>query len=173
MPEASGIAGVVLAGGRSSRMGENKAFLDFHGTPLIDHMIGVLKEAQIKDIYISGNYEGYECIPDSAPFSGPAAAIRDVLDRLSGYEGVLLVPVDMPFLTQDILQELLSSKNGAHYEGWPLPLYLPTAATRGQGAAIKTMLSAMDVTVLLLPQDRQEHFANINTPEDWKEAVRT
>ena len=36
------IAGVVLAGGKSSRMGKNKAMLIYNGKPLLNHMVGIL-----------------------------------------------------------------------------------------------------------------------------------
>lgn len=172
MPDERCIAGVVLAGGRSSRMGCDKALLDYNGIPLLGHMVALLKRAGLKNIYVSGDYEGYDCFPDNMPFAGPAAAIRDILNSLADYDSVLFVPVDMPFLTQTILQGLLKYESGAHYKDWPLPLCLPTSGHPGQGDAVKTMLSAMDVTVLPLPQDNQDYFANLNTPEEWKEAAR-
>jgi len=168
MPDRERIAGVVLAGGRSSRMGENKALMEFQGKPLIHHMTEILQEMHIKNIYVSGKYEGYNCLPDSAPFAGPAAAIRGVMERLDNYDGVLFVPVDMPFLVPEILEELLQCDNGACYEERPLPLYLPTAKAPGQGDAVKDMLSFMDITTLPFPRGKNNYFVNINTPEDWK-----
>lgn len=177
MPDEKRIAGVVLAGGRSSRMGRDKALLDYNGIPLVDHMVALLKKAGRDNVYISGRMgetcasTGCHCLQDSAPFAGPAAAIRDVLNRLNDYDGVLFVPVDMPFLTQSILRELLQYESGAHYQDWPLPLYLPTSQKTGHGDAVKTMLSTMSVKVVPLPQEDQARFANINTPEEWKEAI--
>lgn len=170
MPDEKRIAGVVLAGGQSSRMGQNKVFLDFQGRPLLDHMIALLRQIT-GDVYVSGDYEGYDCIPDSKPFAGPAAAIRDVLNRLNDYDNVLFVPVDMPFLTPELLLPLLQHETGARYEGWPLPLCLAKGQEAGQGESVKSMISAMCVTTLSLPQGGQDCFVNINTPEEWKEVI--
>lgn len=177
MPDERRIAGVVLAGGRSSRMGQDKAHMDYHGRTLVDHMAALLKETGLTDIHISGRTgescasTGYRCLQDSRPFAGPAAAIRDVLVRLADYDGVLFVPVDMPFLTRAVLQDLLRHQNGAHYEGWPLPLYLPTSGNPGEGQSVRQMISGMNVKTLPLPEAGHGCFANLNTPEDWQEAV--
>ncbi|PJB72769.1 MAG: hypothetical protein CO093_02225 [Alphaproteobacteria bacterium CG_4_9_14_3_um_filter_47_13] len=177
MSDRKSIAGVVLAGGRSSRMGHDKAYLDYQGQPLVEYMVGLLKETGLENIYISGRTnETYastncRCLPDSTSFAGPAAAIRDILDRLSDYDGILFIPVDMPFLTQEILRELLQQENGGHYEGWPLPLYLLTGQKYGAGQSVHQMIVGMNVKILPLPQDSQFCFANLNTPEEWKRAV--
>lgn len=165
------IAGIVLAGGRSSRMGRNKALLEYQGRPLVDYMVGLLQQTGLNDVYVSGNLEGYRCFPDSTPFAGPAAAIRDIRSQLADYDGALFVPVDMPFLTEDILRRLLQNKNGSHYEGWPLPLYLPTKTDAGEGASVKQMIATMGVTTLSVGTQEQENFMNLNTPEQWQEAI--
>ena len=58
MGDFNAIAGVVLTGGRSSRMGQNKALLDYQGKPLIEHMMEILKTTGIKEIFISGDVDG-------------------------------------------------------------------------------------------------------------------
>lgn len=171
------IAGVVLAGGRSSRMGADKALLDYNGVSLVDHMAGLLNRTGLDDVYVSGRMgetcarSGCRCLQDSAPFAGPAAAIRDVLGRLVDYEGVLFVPVDMPFLTPDILQSLLRYEEGAQYIEYPLPLYLPTGKDTGAGKSVRQLAESVKVKILPFPEDKQECFANFNTPEQWQEAI--
>lgn len=165
------IAGVVLAGGRSSRMGENKALLDYKGRPLIDFMCDLLHKTGVSDVYIGGDLPGYDAIPDKTPYDGPAVAIKNIMERLPGYKGVLFVPVDMPFLSPDILCALLRHDGGAHYEGWPLPLYLASDEKPGAGASVRQMLSAMNVKTLPLSGHDKDMFLNLNTPEEWKEAV--
>lgn len=104
MPDVSQIAGIVLVGGRSSRMGRDKAFLELKGKPLVGHMLDVLRSAGLKDVFVSGHVQGYSCIVDDAPFSGPAEAIKSVLKKIPNYKGYLFVPVDMPFLKRETLQ---------------------------------------------------------------------
>ena len=166
------IAGVVLAGGRSSRMGENKAFLDFKGRPLIDHMIDILKETGLEDIYISGDLKGYCCIPDSAPHSGPAQAICDVVATLKEYDGALLVPVDMPFLTSEVLQILLDQPCGAYYEGKPFPALIAQPVSRQSVDSVRQILRAWKIKALALPEKLEFCMANVNTPDEWQEALR-
>ena len=52
------IAGIVLAGGKSSRMGQNKALLSYRGQPLIEHMQRLIGQAGLQDVYISGDVPG-------------------------------------------------------------------------------------------------------------------
>ena len=170
------IAGVVLAGGRSSRMGQDKALLDYHGRPLLDHMIGLLEQAGLSDVYVSGDLEGYRCIPDRAPYEGPARAIANVLATLGDYEGVLFVPVDMPFLTPEALGRLLAQRQGAHYTSYPLPFYI-TRHWEGvdgvpKGGSVKALLLALGGSSLDLPKELEGYMTNANTPEEWQEVLR-
>lgn len=165
--------GVVLAGGRSSRMGTDKAFLQYRGKPLIEHMRGLLKEAGAKDVLVSGWLAGYPCIPDEEKFQGPAMAMRHVLKCLekSDVSGVLFVPVDMPALTPDLLRELGRQQDGAYYQGWPLPAFLPFKEILPADTSIKGLLQAMRIPARQVPEGRDACFVNANTPEEWIEAI--
>lgn len=165
--------GVVLAGGRSSRMGTNKAFLEYRGKPLIDHMMDLLKEAGAKDVWVSGSLAGYRCIPDEDQFAGPATAMRHVLKRLerADVSGVLFVPVDMPALTPDLLRELGRRSGGAYYQGWPLPAFLPFKTIFPEDTSVKGLLRTMRVPAQKIPEGRCACFVNVNTPEEWREAT--
>lgn len=164
---------MVLAGGRSSRMGTNKALLDFQGLPLVEHMMDLLRQSGLEDIYISGDLDGYETIADQTPHAGPARAIADVMQRLGRYDGVLFVPVDMPFLCPEVLRALTTQEGGAHYEGWPLPLYLPDSFVPDSGAdSVKGMIADRGVSALSIPGTAQDCFININTQQEWREASR-
>ena len=164
--------GVVLAGGRSSRMGTNKAFLQYRGKPLIDHMMGLLKEAGAKEVWVGGSLAGYPCIPDEENFKGPAMAIRHVLKSLerADVSGILFVPVDMPALTPDLLREL-GRREGAYYQGWPLPAFLPFKNISPEDKSIKGLLRTMRIPAQKIPKGHHACFINANTPEEWREAT--
>jgi molybdenum cofactor guanylyltransferase len=165
--------GVVLAGGRSSRMGTNKAFLEYRGKPLIEHMMYILEQAGAKEVWVSGSLAGYPCIPDKGKFEGPALAMCHVLkcSRRSDVSGVLFVPVDMPALTPDLLRELGKREGGAYYQCWPLPTFLPFKEISPEDKSVKALLRTMRIPAQKIPEGHLACFINANTPEEWVEAT--
>ncbi len=165
------IAGVVLAGGKSSRMGQSKALLEYKGAPLLDHMIGVLNKVGLPEVYVSGEFEGYRCIADSAPHEGPARAICDVLSVLKAYDAVLFIPVDMPFLTLKILENLLAQKEGAYFENYPLPVFIKQGAVSAKASSVRDLLSELHVPSIPLPLEFEGGMKNINTSQQWQKVL--
>ncbi len=111
-------AGVILAGGRSRRMGGiNKAFLELDGRPLLQHVIDRVRP-QTESLYLSveshepafGRF-GLELLPDPVPgHAGPLGGLLAALRRLQDdelAEWLLLVPCDAPFVPPDLGQRLL------------------------------------------------------------------
>lgn len=164
-------AGVILAGGRSSRMGQNKALLDYKGKTLAAHMEEILLQSGCARVYVSGTLEGFFCIPDDTLFEGPASAIRHIMNAVTEYDSFLFVPVDMPFLIPSILRRLINCHKGAYYQGWPLPLFLEKGSLiDGACKSVKDLIAAAGIGVLPLPEEWQDRFININTPQDWEKA---
>ncbi len=131
----------------------------------------VLKSCGLDDIHVSGELEGYPSLPDAAPFSGPAAAMAGCLKSLKRYDGILFVPVDMPLLTPEILQRLLQKKEGAYFEDWPLPAFLPTSGNIGAPSSVKDLLVSLDVRPLPVPEGQDHCFINANTQQEWKKVI--
>ena len=172
MPDLPRIAGIVLAGGKSSRMGQNKAFLEFGGRHLVQHMMDILRDLGLKDVFISGSLDGYPCLPDDSPFSGPAQAIKSVLRQKPNYEGYLFIPIDMPFLSKEILRLLLEQKNGGYFIERPLPAYLAPPFVPCRSISVQNLLEAQSISPVTLPPEFQDNMKNINTPQEWREAKR-
>lgn len=166
------IVGVVLAGGRSSRMGQDKAFLEYHGKPLVAHMLDVLRSTGVEDVIVSGHVEGYDCVVDDAPFSGPAAAIRTLISSRPSYDGFLFVPVDMPLLTSDILKYLLEREEGGYFIDWPLPAFITRPCSESKQASVQGILDDYGVYPVHLPEHFLPFMKNANTPKEWKGIVR-
>jgi molybdopterin-guanine dinucleotide biosynthesis protein A len=164
----SKIAGVVLAGGKSSRMGRDKALLLYQGRPMIDTMIDLLQGSGCTDVFVSGDRSGYHCIPDREQFQGPAAAMRHVLEELSAYQGVLFVPVDMPLLTVKSLQLLTARKSGAFFEGHFLPVYIAKCDIVSTEVSVHEFLKELGIASIPCPADADKFLVNLNTPEDWQ-----
>jgi molybdopterin-guanine dinucleotide biosynthesis protein A len=136
--------GVILAGGLSSRMGQDKSKLTHAGTniSMLNHSKQLLENSGIEHVVISGNVSGceYQQIPDVIPQAGPVGGIYSVLSKFTNAiqpQGLLILPVDLPFMTVKALTELrikgeLSQKatffkdtQGSNHH---IPLYLPNSA---------------------------------------------
>jgi molybdopterin-guanine dinucleotide biosynthesis protein A len=103
-------AGFVLAGGRSSRMGADKALIQLAGKPLIAHALGILHQAGLS-ASIAGARSPLSAfapvIPDSSPGQGPLGGICAALASTSAHWAVFL-PVDLPLLPVSLVTCLLS-----------------------------------------------------------------
>ena len=108
---------VILAGGRSRRMGCDKAFLPFEGGLLIEHSVRVVRDAGAGEVLISGRAEqdfsmlASPLLPDRTPDSGPLGGIERGLEA-ANHELVLVLAVDLPHMTSGFLRQLLESGSG-------------------------------------------------------------
>lgn len=100
---------VLLAGGKSIRMGRDKAFLDIGGTPLWRRQIGILRALAPVEIFISGpprpEWSGFPVVADATPDAGPLAGVVAGLRRCAGSHLVVLA-VDLPRMTPEFLRSL-------------------------------------------------------------------
>ena len=135
--------GIVLAGGLSSRMGQDKSLLSRNDMKMLDYSKKLLSDIGIKNMVVSGPFESENhqvltsdiLVPDTIKQGGPVAGIYSVLQRFQP-KAVFILPVDLPLMTPKVLQQLkitgeLSNKacffqasDGAHN----IPLYLPNNA---------------------------------------------
>jgi molybdenum cofactor guanylyltransferase/molybdopterin-guanine dinucleotide biosynthesis protein MobB len=112
--------GLILAGGRSRRMGTDKAFVPLAGRPLLAHVIDRLAP-QVDELVISSNAPaanfaayGAPVLPDVLDgFHGPLAGVHAALARSPG-AAVVSVAVDLPLLPRDLVARLKAGWNGAH-----------------------------------------------------------
>ena len=187
------ICGLILAGGRSTRFGAEKAVAPFLGRPLIAHAHGAL--ASCTAVAVSARedsgaaawaaLQGLEVLPDppGAP-DGPLSGLREGL-RWARHQGAPLlatVPCDMPRLTDDIVPGLEAALRGhpgggaaAESEGGLQPLValwrvVPALAALermlqdGAHPPVRDLLSAVDG--LRVRFDPAFLFANVNAPGD-------
>jgi molybdenum cofactor guanylyltransferase len=112
MADNLGISGFILAGGKSRRMGTDKALLMFQEKPLLLHMISLI-EPLCEKVAISGQNSDYisfgiEMVPDLYSECGPIAGIFSAL-RYTGSDWNLLVSVDVPFVNDELFNVLISN----------------------------------------------------------------
>lgn len=106
------ISGFILAGGKSRRMGTDKALLLFDGKPLLLHMMRLV-EPFCDKVLISGQKSDYtsfgvEMVPDLYSDCGPIAGIFSALNY-SVSDWNLLVSVDVPFVNEELFLFLISN----------------------------------------------------------------
>ncbi|TAM16279.1 MAG: molybdenum cofactor guanylyltransferase [Rhodanobacter sp.] len=119
--------GVVLAGGLSTRMGRDKAMLDWHGRPLIERQLDALRASGVDDVRVSGDRPDYRGIADAQPQLGPLGGLAGVADAVAIGVDLLVVPVDMPMLSAALLYRLRREHpqaRGLRCAGHVLPLRL-------------------------------------------------
>lgn len=104
---------VLLAGGKSTRMGRDKASLPYQGRLLWEHQIETLRASGAAEILISGPAQGiyadseYEIIPDGHANCGPMGGVHSTLVKATcGH--VLVLAVDLPHMTAEYLRVLWS-----------------------------------------------------------------
>lgn len=177
---AEACLGVVLAGGRSRRMGRDKALLAWQGRSLVDHALVRFGEAGLAQSVVSGDRPAHSGIPDAHEGQGPLAGLLAVARTHPGRR-LLLVPVDMPMLPAAWLARLAVTAPEAtalHFEGSPLPLRIDARPgliallSRWLGdpegpRAIRHLLSECEARTLQAPDASPWALDNANTPEDW------
>ncbi len=178
--------GVVLAGGKSSRMGEDKALLKLsNGNTLLQQSIHILQRAGIEDVVISGDRDGG--IADQISGLGPLSAIETVIHKTHAAR-LLIIPVDMPLLTTSLLKELLAQgdvENSIYYKQHYLPLNLAvTMKTKKiirhlieqpekKFRSLKNLLEKIPCKVLTYKKQQSTALENINTPQQWQHIQNT
>ena len=109
------VTGIILAGGKSSRMGTDKGLQELCGIPLINYAIQVLS-GLCGNIIISSSskaYEsfGYKTVADEIPGIGPMGGIYSALKQ-SNTEKNLVLSCDLPFVSKELLSYILKNSEG-------------------------------------------------------------
>ena len=105
------IVGAVLAGGKSRRMGQNKALLPFHGKPLIQHTTELMQKIFSQVLVVCWNRRQYKfleipTIVDKIPNCGPLGGIHTALSEVNN-RPVFVLACDLPFVTQALIRYIV------------------------------------------------------------------
>jgi molybdenum cofactor guanylyltransferase len=193
--QAQPISAFVLAGGKSTRMGTDKAVLSLHGRTLLETALTAARAAA-QQVAIIGPPELYgphaRVIADIYPGCGPLGGIHAALSNTKTEFNVILA-VDTPFISADLLaylaQRALASRavvTAPEINAYPQPLcgvysrdFLPIAEQALRAGQYKIVPLFAKTATLLIPQADLEQFAfksemfeNLNTPEDLERASR-
>jgi molybdopterin-guanine dinucleotide biosynthesis protein A len=112
MPDQKEITAIILAGGKSSRMKEDKGLIFFNGRMMIEHVIEAIKKITVRIIIITAKPDykqfGYPCFEDEMKDKGPLGGIYTGLINSSTQKNILL-GCDLPFLSEKILTGLINN----------------------------------------------------------------
>lgn len=183
------ISAVLLAGGESRRMGQDKGTLTFEGKPLWQVQLALLRKLEPAEILISARSDpswrpsDVQFLPDDAPSRGPLSGISAALAKLQT-KHLLALAIDMPFMTSSYLQVLLEERRSgcgvipmigdraeplaAIYPGEALAYFV--AALSGADFSlqnvVKQLASAGLVRVICVRKEDEKLFRNLNQPSD-------
>lgn len=106
-------AGVLLAGGKSSRFGSNKALVSFQGRPLISHAEELLKSLFAETLLVTNTPEAYTFLEwpmtgDIFPGAGPLAGIHAALKKVKSPQ-IFVVGCDMPLVQESLVRLLCAT----------------------------------------------------------------
>jgi molybdopterin-guanine dinucleotide biosynthesis protein A len=183
-------AGIVLCGGRSSRMGRAKAWLPWQGRPLVCHVVARLREVVDEVVVVSS--QALELPPlearvvrDREPELGPLAGIREGLAHLRA-ELAYVTATDAPWLTAAFVRALLERGRAAapEVDGFvqTLAAVYPRSAldcaSRLLAAGRRRPLDLLESQRFLrvgageLPDADPGAWRGFNTPDEYLAAVR-
>ena len=186
----------VMAGGKSSRMGQNKSFVEINGKPMIEHVLETVSSFSTDQILITNTPERYKSLDlpmysDIYPDHGPLAGIYTaVYHAPTPY--TLIVATDMPWLNPNLLHYQIQLRHQAdviipRWQKFPEPLHavyskavLPAIQQNLDAKKLKITRFFDEVIVRFLEKEEIERFdkngrsfSNINTPEELANAQKS
>jgi molybdopterin-guanine dinucleotide biosynthesis protein A len=186
---------IILAGGKSSRMGSPKCLLPFDGEPLIAHLVRRLRSRFAEVIVVAAPDQelpplAVKLVRDEVAFQGPVGGIYYGLQAASE-ETCFVTACDVPFLNLPTVEFLLAALGAAdvavaHWDGRLQPLF--AVYRRSVLPFLKQQLAVGELRPTLLYEkvatkivsaaelsgvDAQGlSFININLPQDYQSALR-
>jgi len=194
------LAGVVLAAGRSARMGSPKALLDFLGLPFAVRILEALEALEVKTrVVVLGPdapriqpaIAAHDCmiVENPEPETGPIASLRGALRALQPLQpsAVLVWPVDLPHVRVSTVERVLEAhrrtgsavvvptfgERRGHPVIWGAALFadlLENPDATREGA--RAVLHRHEQEVVSVPVDDPAVIDQVNTPEDYERLVR-
>ena len=188
------MSAVIVAGGRSSRMGQEKAFTLIRGQSLLDRIVACL-DPQAEEVVLNANGDPSRFAPLQltvvadvrggicTPLAGLLTALAHAAEK--GCDAVLTVPSDTPFLPADLASRLAAASNESaiaasagqpHYLTglWRISLLpmLQRALEERQTPRLQDWVQLCHAQVVEWPSQPYDPFFNVNTPEELAEAER-
>ena len=196
--DLNNILGVVLAGGKSQRFGQDKSQVKLQGKLLIDYILGEIvnefketliianepiKFMQSKNISVTKDYQS-----GLGPLGGVLTAMKWIKENNKKYEWISTFPSDTPFFTKKELKYFfenikinegklffIKSKETRHniFGLWSVELIDQLEADIIKGERkVETWANSIGVKTIDIDYKNQDPFFNINTKDDLKKALK-
>ena len=192
------ILGVVLAGGKSQRFGEDKSQVKLHGKILIDYILTEIIDQFNEILIVTNNHIKFnnshkisitkDVIEGQGPLGGVLTAMKWIKNNNKNYKWISTFPSDTPFFTKrelkvfyeniDIEKDKLffiKNKNTRHniFGLWSLDLLdkLELDLKKGE-RKVEVWANSVDVKIVDVDFDEKDPFFNINTKEDLEKAYK-
>jgi molybdopterin-guanine dinucleotide biosynthesis protein A len=186
----SDITGIILAGGKSTRMGENKSLLNLNGKTVIERVVSLMKTIFQEVIIITNTPNEYDFIntpmyKDIFENKGPLAGIHSGLAH-SNNDKNFVISCDIPLMEQEMIEFIINYKTDKPitvcradgfiqqlvglYSKSVLPIISNLLNTKDQSSSVLSLLDRVDpdiINVDKLDIYNKDMFFNMNRPEDY------
>src|ERR1700730_14589095 len=184
------ISAVLLAGGKSRRMGQDKATMLFRGAPLWQTQLELLRRLKLDNIFISAASDSswrpvdFDFVSDKQPSCGPLSGIAAAFRQLES-DYLLTLAIDVPFMTDVYLRSLCARiENGRgvvpmiENRAEPLVAIYPsdaevefTSVLSGNDFSLQPIVRKLITLGKLQPiqvsTEERALFRNLNEPQDF------
>lgn len=183
------VTGIILSGGKSTRMGQDKGFIELNGKPMVQHVIDHINPI-CDQILISANdkkYEdfGFPVYTDVIKDIGPAGGIISCLNHSTNSKNII-ISCDLPFASTKFIRELIDLSGDKEVTLPKSETYLqPLCAVYSKSAykminelvrrgiySLRSILKKLQIQVIeqedIIEFDLSKELKNINSIEDLK-----
>jgi len=190
MSNNKNITGIVLAGGKSTRMGSDKGFVTYNNKPFIQHIIDALQPLVDEIIIVSNNpdYDVFnlkrvnDIIEDAGPLAGMYSGLQDSKTELN-----IVLSCDIPLINQGVLEQLILANNKdidvvqTESQGKTMPLialYNKRCAStclallESGERRLRFLINQLKSKTIVLDDTLEKYTANINSQSDLKRIKR-
>ena len=184
------ITGIVLAGGKSSRMGKDKGTCSFKNKPLVEYAIEALKPFCGEILLSANNIDAYnkysyEVIPDEISSIGPLGGMFTCLKKSKTRHNIIL-SCDTPFITEELIKHIIENIDSenevvaplhqpnfieplcAYYNKDLIPVF--EKCIKNKDYKLLKLIKSVDLKTLKIDSSldffNPKLFNNLNTPED-------
>jgi len=195
--EDNNILGVVLAGGKSKRFGEDKNHIKLGDKTLLEHVLSKIINKFEEILIVSSHNQEIkklenvsiisDCFDDYGPLAGVLSSMKWIKENQKKYKWVATFPSDTPFFETSIIEEykkrintqdsslyFIKSNNKRHniFGLWSINLMevLEDDLTNNNFRKVEDWANKIGVKTIDVKVKKFDPFFNINTKEDFEKA---